>query len=658
MKIHKAIIPIIALLFLTQCSYFATPAKEVKPAALFTDNMVLQRDIAMPVWGKATPKGKVTVLFQDQKVAAVADEHGDWHVKLEPAAAGGPFTLKIVGTDTTTLSNVLVGEVWVCSGQSNMEWIVANANNSAAEIAAANYPNIRLFTVNKKTSLNPQEDVDAGAWQECSPHTVPGFSAVGYFFGRELNQELDIPIGLIHTSWGGTVAEAWTAGDFLHEMADFTEIMDSLKTEATTEEELQAEYEHKVQAWQQAVDAKIAEAQEGGSAWESEEVDDTSWDSMELPVLWESAGLPGFDGIAWFRKSFELDSVGAGEFKLTLGPIDDQDITYINGIKIGATNNYNMPREYTVPDSVLKVGKNIIAVQILDTGGGGGIWGDASQMRLLGENVSIDLAGEWTYKVGASLRDMPPRPQTPDSPNRPTVLYNAMLEPLMPFAIRGAIWYQGESNAGRAYQYRELFPTMIQSWRTNWGQGDFPFYFVQLANYMQVRDIPVESAWAELREAQSMTLSLPNTGQAVIIDIGEADDIHPRNKQDVGKRLALIALAQVHGQDVVYSGPTYKLMTIDGNKIKIEFDHIGGGLVAKGGELTGFAIAGEDQKFVWADAKIEGNAVVVSNPEVEIPVAVRYAWADNPVCNLYNAAGLPASPFRTDDWDGVTKGEK
>ncbi len=652
-------VPLFALL-VVHCSWFAVPAEDVAPAALFTDNMVLQRDIELPVWGRATPKAKVTVIFKKQKIAALADENGEWSVTLAPESAGGPFDLKIVGKDSIILSNILIGEVWICSGQSNMEWSVSNSNNAEEEIAAADYPNIRLFQVNHATSLNHQDDVDAGGWQACSPATVPGFSAVGYFFGRTLHEELGIPIGLIKTAWGGTIAEAWTAGEFLREMDDFAEVMDSLQTTATTEEELQAEYEAKVQAWQQAVDAKIANAQEGGPAWEHEDVDETSWDSMELPVLWESAGLPGFDGIAWFRTSFELDSTFNGNFTLSLGPIDDQDITFINGVKIGATGVYNTPREYTVPDGLLKPGKNVVAVQALDTGGGGGIWGDASQMWLKNadESTNIDLSGEWKYKVGVSLSDVPPRPASPDSPNRPTVLYNAMLEPLMPYAIRGAIWYQGESNATRAYQYRELFPTMINSWRANWSQGDFPFYFVQLANFRQVRDLPVESDWAELREAQSMTLSLPNTGQAVIIDIGDADDIHPKNKQDVGKRLALNALALDYGQDIVYSGPVYTSMSIDDNRIKLIFDHVGGGLVAKDGDLSGFAIAGEDKKFVWAEAVIDGNTVVVSSPEVDNPVAVRYAWADNPVCNLYNTEGLPASPFRTDEWDGITKGVK
>lgn len=651
------------LLFTARCAYFAAPAEWIKLPAVFTDNMVLQRGIEVPVWGKATANGKVTVLFEGQKKSTVADENGDWQIRLNPLTTGGPFVLEVIGKESIILANVMVGEVWVCSGQSNMEMPLAGwgkIDNYEEEIAAANYPNIRLFQVHKAMSLLPQPDVQADAWQECSPNTVPLFSAVAYFFGRKLHKELDIPIGLIHTSWGGTVAEAWTAPEFLEQLEDFIPLMQELKTAATTEEELRLEYERKVEDWQKLLDAKVQEAQSGTNTWESSTTDDSDWHSMRLPILWESAGLPGFDGIVMFRKTFDIPDVVANEsFTLSLGPIDDQDVTFINGRHVGTTDSYNAQRHYDIPAGIFKVGDNLIAVQVLDTGGGGGIWGEASQMWLKSSSgTRIALAGDWKYKEVMSLNDVPPRPQSPDSPNRPTVLYNAMLKPLMPCALRGAIWYQGESNAARACQYRELFPTMINSWRTNWGQGDFPFLFVQLANWRQRRDLPLDSDWAELREAQSKTLALPNTGMAVTIDIGDADDIHPKNKQDVGLRLALNALAKVYDKDIVYSGPMYQSMRVQADKIILTFDYADGGLVAKGGDLTGFAIAGEDKNFVWANALIDGETVVVSSPAIKNPVAVRYAWADNPACNLYNAAGLPASPFRTDEWDGVTKGVK
>jgi sialate O-acetylesterase len=343
------------------------------------------------------------------------------------------------------------------------------------------------------------------------------------------------------------------------------------------------------------------------------------------------------------------------------------DTTWVNGVKVGTHNEsgqWQIARKYKVPAGIVKRGRNVIVVQVLDTGGGGGIYGEPEQMNLrqAGTDAAISLAGPWRHKVGYDLASMPPRPQAPawfNNPNAPTVLYNGMIAPLIPLGIRGAIWYQGESNAGRAYQYRELFPLMISNWRQDWGQGPFPFLFVQLANYMATQPEPADSAWAELREAQMMTLSLPNTGMATIIDIGEADDIHPRNKQDVGKRLALWALAKTHGKAIGWSGPLYRSRKVRDDEIVVHFDHVNGGLVAQGGQpLKGFAIAGADRQFLWADARIEGDTVVVRSDEVSRPVAVRYAWADNPVCNLYNGAGLPASPFRTDDWPGITTGKK
>lgn len=628
--------------------------------SLFTDNMVLQRDVTIPIWGTATPGGKITALFADEKKSTVANDQGQWQLNFPSQSAGGPFELKLTGKDTMTFTNVMVGEVWVCSGQSNMEMPLAgwgNILNYEQEIAEADYPDIRLFTVNRAMSLFPKSDVEAEPWAPCNPETIPLFSAAGYFFGRHLHKELDIPIGLIHTSWGGTPAEAWTSKEFLAELPDYAEAMTVLDSTLKTEDELVAEYEEQMAAWKQALDEKLAQTQMGAQNWENEDIDESTWGSMTLPVLWESAGLANFDGVVWFRKTFELPDVISGEtFTLSMGPIDDQDITYINSRQVGTTDTYNTPREYSIPAGILKAGRNVIAVQILDTGGGGGIWGTAEQMYIKSASgTSIDLSGDWSYKVAVDLEDVPPRPQSPESPHRPTILYNAMLQPLIPYAIRGAIWYQGEANASRAYQYRELFPAMIRSWRDNWNQGDFPFLFVQLANFQQQRDMPVESEWAELREAQTMALDLPNTGMAVTIDIGDADDIHPKNKQDVGKRLALQALAQVYDYDIVNSGPLYRTYKIENDKIRLYFDHIGTGLIAKGGQtLQGFAVAGEDSNFVWAKAVIEDETVIVSSPNVPKPVAVRYAWADNPLCNLYNQEGLPASPFRTDDWRGIT----
>ncbi|GIV19155.1 MAG: 9-O-acetylesterase [Armatimonadota bacterium] len=495
----------------------ASAFADVRLARIFSDHAVLQRGKPVPVWGTAEPGEKVTVEFRGQKVSTTANDNGEWRVTLKPMPAGGPFQMTVRGHNTIVLQDVLVGEVWVCSGQSNMEWPVALSNNAEQEIAQANHPQIRLFMVPKAVADRPLKDLSGGAWQPCTPETVRNFSAVGYFFARELQKTLKVPVGMIQTAWGGTPAESWTSKPTLMANSSLRYLLEN---------------------WRRA--------------------------EMDYPQAQEN-----------YRKQL----------------------------------------------------------------------------------------AEWEKVAAQARAEGKPEPKKPDPPQdprtnpwKPSGLFNAMIAPIVPYAIQGAIWYQGESNAGRAYEYRTLFPAMIQDWREAWAQGDFPFLFVQLANFMAAKPEPGESAWAELREAQLMTLSLPKTGMAVAIDIGDANDIHPRNKQDVGKRLALNALAIAYGKKVVYSGPVYERMKREGNAIRLYFKHVDGGLMTPNGEpLKGFAIAGADRKFVWAEARIEGNTVVVQSPQVPEPVAVRYAWADNPVCNLYNRAGLPASPFRTDDWPGVTQ---
>ncbi|MBN2137543.1 MAG: hypothetical protein JW720_07035 [Sedimentisphaerales bacterium] len=638
-----------------------TACGEVRLPAVIGDNMVLQQGGKVPIWGWAEPNEEimVSVSWHSMQWGVTANEHGKWQFSMDAPKAGGPYEITLRGKNTITIRNILVGEVWVCSGQSNMEMSVYSSANAQEEISAAKYPNIRLFTVQKKIADSPESDC-VGQWQQCSPQTVGGFSAVGYFFGRKLHKELNVPVGLINTSWGGTVAEAWTRAGALETMPYFKRQMDAVAAAKADPEVSMAKYREELAQWQE----KINEGNSKDQDCIAPGFDDTGWKEMALPGLWETTELGNFDGLVWFRRTFEVpENMTGKEMVLSLGPIDDMDSTWVNGVRVGGLEGpgtWMAPREYKFGGDIIKAGRNVIVVRVLDTGGGGGIYGQPEQMMLkdTGGAGSISLSGKWRYKVGYDIKSMPSQPSPPawaNNPNAPTVLYNGMIAPLIPFGIKGAIWYQGESNAGRAYQYRESFPLMITNWREDWERGDFPFLFVQLANFMAVKDEPGESAWAELREAQLRTLSLPNTGQAVIIDIGDAEDIHPKNKQDVGKRLALWALGNSYGKSIVYSGPLYKSMKADGGKIILSFDHVGGGLVAKGGgSLKGFAIAGEDKKFVWADAKIEGDKIVVSSDAVAAPAAVRYAWADNPVCNLYNAEGLPASPFRTDDWPGVT----
>ena len=638
------------------------PAEHVSLAALFTDHMVLQRDIPIPVWGKATPGGLVTVTLGDDQADAVAGEDSTWQVKLPAQRAGGPHELTVTGVTTLAFTNVMVGEVWIASGQSNMAWSLRQTNNAETEIAAANYPNIRLFEVANDVSALPLNDVTASTgWAPTTPETIAGFSSVAYFFGRALHDSLDIAVGLISTNWGGTRAEAWTSAETLLSLEDFREDIQRLSEMGdlqATLSEAQRAYETRLREWSEEGSSRDPGFTES-PRWTSAEYDDSGWSTMDIPTLWEEAGMEGFDGFAWFRKTVDLPAdVAEQDLTLHLGVIDDRDSTYVNGVLVGHTNQYNTPRSYVVDADLVQPGPNVITVRVLDTGGGGGLYGEPSELRLEPANGSgsmVSLAGPWRYEPVLDLTDLPQSAPAPQLQHTPSVLYNAMLAPLIPYAIRGAIWYQGESNAGRAYQYRELFPAMIEDWRTHWGQGDFPFYFVQLANFAP----PAPGTWPELREAQTMALSLPNTGMAVTTDIGNPDDIHPRNKQDVGQRLALIALAEIHDQDLVYSGPMYSSMEIDSSQVRLSFDHVGGGLVAKDGPLQGFTIAGPDRVFVEANAEIDGETVIVSSPDVDEPVAIRYAWSNNPEeANLYNADGLPASSFRTDDWPGVTMGVK
>jgi sialate O-acetylesterase len=617
---------------------------------LLTDHVVLQRDQPIPIWGWSEPGQRIKVVLAGQSVETTVGDDGRWLVRLGPYPAGGPHVIQVTGPKTVEVRDVLVGDVWLCSGQSNMEWSVASSNRPEQEIAAANYPRIRLFSVPRKLALEPQQTIDAH-WDVCSPETVGGFSAVGYFFGRELERDLAVPIGLINASWGGTVAEAWTSEKSLGTLGDFSKALTALREERGEPDKAPIKFADAMAAWWKKNDPGSSDP----PGWADPKFDATGWKTMDLPGTWDDKGLKYFDGILWYRRSFELpESWKDKELVVELGPIDDRDTTFLNGVEIGHMETWNAPRRYKIAAGVARAGQNLIAVRVLDTASLGGFAGGKDDLKIMpsGETnePAVSLAGPWQYREAASLSNLsaPPDPAM-SNPNKVTVLYNGLIAPLLPFPIKGAIWYQGESNTGRAEQYRRLLPTMIRDWRESFGVGEFPFYIVQLANYMQTSVEPGESAWAELREAQSLTTrKLPHVGITLTIDIGEANDIHPRNKQEVGRRLALAALAQTYGKDVEFSGPSFRSFEVKDGAIRLAFDHVGAGLVARGGKLESFAIAGEDGKFVWADAVIDGDTVVVRSPNVPTPKKVRYDWADNPVGNLYNQAGLPAMPFRTD----------
>jgi len=635
---------------------------QIKLPRLLGNNAVLQRDLRLPLRGQAAKKSKVSIVFAGSSYETRSDKDGNWAIELPPLAAGGPFQMRIRDkNEILILDNILVGDIWVCSGQSNMEWVLREANNAESEIAAANDPMIRHFYVEHTASLRPIDTLKSGSWNVCSPATAGDFTAVGYFFAKHLREKTGVPIGLLHSSWGGSRIEPWMDAVTLG-FKDASDLELYLGQRLALQKARIDEFLNNKFGGQIPLEDKGI--QNGKAVWAAPDFNDGDWQTMSLPGLWEGQSWEMLDGIVWFRKEITLTEAEAAQAAtLGLAMIDDSDEAWINGVRVGGMQlKYNVVRSYEIPTGVLRAGKNVIAVRVEDTGYGGGFHGKAELLYLRTSAGEMSLAGNWKMKVGKALGSLPGA----NDNQLPTKLYNAMIKPIQWFPIKGVIWYQGESNADNAADavaYQTLFQKMITQWRQQWGVGDFPFLFAQLANYHAPEPEPGNASWPLLREGQSAALSLPNTAQAVIIDIGDASDIHPRNKQDVGYRLALGARRFAYGEkEIVYSGPTFRGMIVDQAKegsgrpasLRMQFNNQGSGLIAKGdryGYLRGFAIAGADRKFVWAKAVIEGNDVVVWSEKVPIPVAVRYAWADNPDdANLFNVEGLPACPFRTDKW--------
>ncbi len=644
---------ILSLLFCIQFTTLQHAHSENGPFAsgvslqpLFSDHMVLQRNKPIPIWGEAESPGKITIQIKDTIVQTKADSSGHWKAELPPMKAGGPYSLTVSSNDVFTLVDIYIGDVWLCAGQSNMQWPLSQALNAEEEIARANYPFIRLLTVEQSLASRSQTDILSKGWEICSPETAATFSAVAYFFGQEIYNSQNIPLGLIQSSWRGTAIQSWMSGSSLKKFPEYYDHIQRLELQDIQYRDIEAINKQ----WQAQLPGKDIGI-DAPTPWYTATLDDTDWEQIELPTHWERSGadpLTGYDGVVWFRRNFTLPFFWRTKgMVLSLGPIDDADATWINGHPVGNGNVWNEPRHYTVAKSVLHRGVNQLTVQVLDTASLGGLWAsNPEDLKLTNRRgKSIPLAGVWKYKIGIPAGTMPPHADI----NTPSMIHNAMIHPLAPYGIRGIIWYQGEANTWEASRYRSLFPAMIEDWRKQWQQKELPFYFVQLANYQQPYPSPRESNWAELRENQLMALSLPHTGMAVAIDIGDADTIHPPNKQEVGKRLALIARSNVYNEAVPYSGPVYNSMQVENHQIRLFFDHAANGLAIRGGDtLKGFAIAGSDHQFLWAKAVIEDKTVVVSHPRIKNPRAVRYAWDSNPVCNLYNGDNLPASPFRTD----------
>jgi sialate O-acetylesterase len=641
---------------------------DVTLAPLFADNMVLQSGMPVPVWGRADPGETVTVSFAGQVKETRAGADGKWTTRLEPLTVSSePSEMTVKGANQIALRNVLVGEVWLCSGQSNMAMGIGEDFGGKEAIAAADKPLIRLVTVSLQAEPQPCGSPKSGRWVVCSPTTLR-FSAVGYYFGRELHDRLGVPVGLIQAAVGGTTAQSWTPLDALKADPALARYVGQYAADSNTSD---AEFAQRGEAARTLGVAMSERVKDPGNAkeregWQTPGADLSAWEQVDVPVGWFQD--KHIYGSIWYRRGIEVPDHWAGkDLVLKLGLVDDYDTTYFNGEKVGAIGPetpewWLTPRLYRIPGKLVKAGENTIAVRVFNDFGSGGFYSPPMDMRLVradDEGASVGLAGHWWRRVEEARKSFPLIPPTviKERCNVPSFLYNGMIAPLVPFALRGVAWYQGEFNADEAYTYRRLLPAMIHGWREQWGQGAFPFYIVQLPNFHAVAKQPQESSWAELREAQALTVGNTfNTGLAVTLDIGEAGNIHPRNKHDVGVRLALVALARTYGQNVEDSGPVCKSMRMEDGALQLFFDPKGGGLVTKGaGPVKGFVICGVDRRFVWADARIENDTVRLSSPEVRNPVAARYAWATNPDCNLYGKNGLPAAPFRTDAFPGVTQ---
>jgi len=657
---------------------------DVRLPALFSDHLVLQKSQRVPVWGWADPGEKVSVNLADARAEAMADSNGKWRVTLDLSAYGsGPYELFISGKNRLVVTDVVVGEVWLCSGQSNMELRLFHSLGSKAEASATTLPLLREFTVIKKLSPTPLEDCE-GRWVAASGKSILDFGGVSYYFGKRLHQELGVPVGLIRAAWGGTCAEAWTSAEALESDPDLKAGKEKVTALADGAPALEGAYHEQYRAWLKANDRQDRPHDQAAAA-ASPGLDLKEWKTIQLPGDWKNLGLPE-NGAVWVRREIEVDARSSSEgwLEMVFTSLGGFHEVYWDGQKIGGTAPGeafpDIAPRYRVGGDKLKQGTHTLALRLFNPAGRGGFLGPAEYLQT--GPGKIQMAGEWRARVEFELPPVAPEqlaalPKVPARPPFPhhvaSRLYNAMIHPLIPYAIRGVVWYQGESNAGRARQYHTVFPLLVQSWRAVWGEGDFPFYFCQLANFGARPTEPGDSAWAELREAQAETLVLPATGQAILLGTGLTEDIHSQDRREQGERIARVTLAKTYGRKEPCEGPIYASMSRDGDRIRVRF-RTSGALVAapipkddilrysadqtpvvkplkvplEGSALQGFAVCGADRRWKWAQAVIEGDGVVVTSPEVPEPVAVRYAWADNPVANLTDATGLPAAPFRTD----------
>ena len=616
----------------------------------YTDNMVVQRDATLTIPGTANPGATVTATadWSDKaKATAKADAQGRFSLQLPTPGAGGPYTIIVSdGSDApAVLQNVLSGEVWLCSGQSNMEFPIKGWGQvmDADEVVATSFhPEIRLLQIKKNTSFAPLDDaeVNMGGWTEANP-TAMDFSAIAYLFAKQISDSLQVPVGVIDSSWGGTPAEAWTPFPYLKDIKGFEPEVAALERSGFTKEGLQADYERRCAEWEKEL-LKSDIVFDKGRLQSGDR-----WATMPVPGEWENTVLPAFDGVVWTQTTVDVPAADADkDLTLHFGPVDNEDVTYFNGTKVGSVNSWTDQRNYTVPGKLVKAGANVLTVRITDFDGAGGFCGTPDMYYAeTASGKRIPLTGDWSYTVAANLRDIAPHPVAAQGPSYPTVLYNAMINPLNSMPLRGVLWYQGCANVGRAEQYGPLFRNMITAWREHWGQKELPFYFVQLAGWLKPRLVQPDSEWAALRQAQADALVLPETGMAVAIDLGNPGDIHPVNKQEVARRLGLIALNRTYDKPCVDAAPVCESVKREGDKLVLKFS---APLAPKAGVLTGFIIGDKAGKYASATARLTApDTVVLSSPLVAAPVAVKYAWADHPFGSLYGAAGdLPVAPFR------------
>ncbi|MFA6087756.1 sialate O-acetylesterase [Mucilaginibacter sp.] len=660
------------LLIIFSCTVIVSKANGiVRLSNLFSDNMVLQRQKQIKIYGTVNTKASFEVEFAGKKKKVSTSGQGNWEVTFPAMEAGGPYQLKIVSDSSFTLKNILLGDVWICSGQSNMEWVLRRTLNGPYELKKANCDGIRFFTVPKNVASFPTENTKDASWKTCSTDNAWEFSAVAYFFARDLYAKYNVPIGIIHSSWGGTPAESWISREAIATHPDYKQKADSLAKafeSGNTIEVLQKQvYTNNSLPYLKSLLQKDRGFIE---KWNKNDYNDAGWKPFIVPGTLEQFGPNDYKGSIWLRKHIKIPASMSGQdLTLIMEKLNERDITYFNGTEVGRIAGAGGKRVYRIPKAMVNQGENVITIRLESFIKPAGFEArDASIIRLeqmveTDSPTTIPLAGEWKYMPGLPLADYPQQPKPSITVSSlPSVLYNGMIVPLEKFTIKGFLWYQGENNAEKAFQYKTLFPLLIKDWREKFNQGDLPFIFTQLSGYGPITNDPVDNFWAELREAQFQTLTLPNTGMAVTIDIGDPYDIHPLNKQVVGKRLAAEAMKLVYGESDINTSPLYQSVTYNADSVRIKVTNAPKGLMTKGTTAPkGFAIAGADKKFVWANAKIEGNEIVIWQKNIK-PAAVRYAWTGSPVesngANVFNKEGFPLSPFRTDTWKEITEGKK